>query len=87
MWLKEAFSEGKSMETETITWLEILNKWKTAIEEILGSEEINKSKRPGWWDSQTVFQTRKLTISLRLFEIKKIYNKVQLEYVSHFLRW
>ena len=36
---------GKSMETETTTWSEFPNGGKAIVEQILASEEINKSKR------------------------------------------
>ena len=39
--------DGKSMETETTTWSEFHNGGKAIVEQILGSEEINKSKRAG----------------------------------------
>ena len=37
--------DGKSMETETKTWSEFPNGGKAIVEQILASEEINKSKR------------------------------------------
>ena len=42
-------SVGKSMVTETTTWLEFPDGGKVIVEQILGSEEINKSKRAGLW--------------------------------------
>ena len=39
--------DGKSMETDTITWSEFCNEGKGVVEQILASEEINKSKREG----------------------------------------
>ena len=36
---------GKSMETETTTWSEFPNGGKAIVEQILTSEERNKSKR------------------------------------------
>ena len=44
---------GKSMETETSTWSEFLNGGKAIVEQILASEERNKSKRAGLWESQS----------------------------------
>ena len=41
---------GKSMETETTT-SEFLNAGKAIVEEILMSEEVNKTKRAGLWES------------------------------------
>ena len=38
---------GKSIETETTTWSEFPNGAKAMVEQILASEEINKSKRAG----------------------------------------
>ena len=43
---------GKSMEAETTTWSEFPNGEKAIVEQILKSEEINKSKREGLWESQ-----------------------------------
>ena len=37
--------DGKSMKTET--WSEFPNRQKAIVEQILASEEINKSKRAG----------------------------------------
>ena len=39
--------DRKSMETETTTLSEFPNGGKTFVEQILASEEINKSKRAG----------------------------------------
>ena len=44
---------GKSMETETTTWPEFPNGGKAIVEQILASEERNKSKRAGLWESQS----------------------------------
>ena len=38
---------GKLLETETTAWLDFPNGWKAIAEQILASEEINKSKRAG----------------------------------------
>ena len=54
--------DGKSMETETTTWSESPNEGKAIVEQILVSEEINKSKREGLWESQSGIQVGKLTI-------------------------
>ena len=45
--------DGKPMETETITWLEFPNGGKAIAEQIIASEEINKSKIAGLWASQS----------------------------------
>ena len=37
--------DGKSVETETTTWLEFPNRDKVIVELILASEVINKSKK------------------------------------------
>ena len=42
---------GKSMETETTTWSEFPNGAKAIVEQILSSEERNKSKRAGLWEA------------------------------------
>ena len=54
--------DGKSMETETTTWSEFPNGGKAIVEQILASEERNKSKRAGLWKSQSGIQEGKLTI-------------------------
>ena len=41
--------DGKSMETETTTWSEFLDRGKAIVEQILAPEEINKSKRAELW--------------------------------------
>ena len=38
---------GKSLEIETRTWSEFLNRGRTIVEQIPTSEEINKSRRAG----------------------------------------
>ena len=53
--------DGKSMETET-TWSEFHNGGKAIVEQILASEERNKSKRAGLWESQSGIRVGKLTI-------------------------
>ena len=40
------------METQTTTWTEFLNGGKAIVEQILASEEINKSKRAGLCKSE-----------------------------------
>ena len=45
------------------------NGGKAIVEQILVSEEINKSKRAGLWESQSEAQVGKLTISVRSFEV------------------
>ena len=64
--------DGKSIQTETTTWSEFPNGGKTIVEQILVSEDINKFKTAGLWESQSGMQVGKLTIWLRLFEIEKI---------------
>ena len=59
--------DGKSMETEATTWSEIPNGWKAIVEQILVSEEINKSKRAGLWKSQSGIWVGKLSIWVRSF--------------------
>ena len=63
---------GKSMETETTTWSEFPNAGKVIVEEILASEEINKSKRAGLWQSQSGTGEGNLTIWVSSFEIQKL---------------
>ena len=56
---------GKSMETETTTWSEFPNGGKVIVEQILASEERNKSKRAGLWEPQSGIWVGKLTIWVR----------------------
>ena len=44
------------METEATTWSEFGNGAKAIIEQILASEEINKSKSAGLWESLSGIQ-------------------------------
>ena len=60
------------MKTETTTWSEFTNGGKAIVEQILASEEINKSKRAGLWESQSGIRVGKLTIWVRSFEIEKL---------------
>ena len=64
--------DRKSMQIETPTWSEFPNGGKAIAEQILASEEKNKSKRAGLWESQSEIQVGKLTIWVRLFEIEKL---------------
>ena len=64
--------DGKSVETETTTWSEFPNGGKAIVEQILASEQRNKSKRAGLRESQPGIRAGKLTIWVRSFEIKKI---------------
>ena len=75
MWWNEASRceyYGKSMETETTTWSEFPNGGKAIAEQILVSEEINRSKRAGLWESQSGIPVGKLTIWVKPFEIQKL---------------
>ena len=72
---------GHSMETET-TWSESPNGGKATAEQTPASEEINKSKREGLWESQSGIQAGKSTIWVRSFEIKN-YNRVHQVYQFH----
>ena len=63
--------DGKSLETETITWSGFPNGGEVIVEQILASEEINKSKRVDW-EPQSGMQVGKLTIWVRSFEIGKL---------------
>ena len=64
--------DRKSMETETTTWLEFPNGGKAIAEQIIASEEINKSKIAGLWESQSGIWVEKLSIWVRSFEIEKL---------------
>ena len=65
--------DGKSVETETITWSEFPTGVQTIVEQRLATEEGSKSKRAGLWESQSGIWIGKLTIWVRLFES---YNRV-----------
>ena len=67
---------GKSMETETKTWLEFPNEVKAIVEQILTWEERNKSKREGLWESQSEIRVGKLTIWVSSVEITRVYYKL-----------
>ena len=54
--------DGKSMETEKTIWSKFCNGGKSIVEQILASEERNKSKRVGLWESQSGIRVGKLTI-------------------------
>ena len=64
-WNKKTFFElvGKSTETKTKIWSEFPNGGKAIVKQILASEERNKSKRAGLWES---------TISVISFDIEKL---------------
>ena len=64
--------DGKSMKTETTTWSEFPNGGKAIAERMLESEERNKSKIAGLWESQSGIRVRKLTTWVRSFEIEKL---------------
>ena len=61
---------GKLKETETTSYSELPNGGKAIVEQILVSEEINRSKRAGLWESHSENQVGKLTIWVRSFEIE-----------------
>ena len=44
--------DKKSMENETITWLEVPNRGKANVEQILGPEGKNEFKIAGPWELQ-----------------------------------
>ena len=52
----------KSIETKTTTWSKFPYGGKAIAEQIIASEEINKSKRAGLWESQSGIQVGKLII-------------------------
>ena len=63
--------DGKSMKTETTTWSEFSNGGKAIVEQIVASEEMNKSERAGLWESQPGIWVGKLTIWVRSFGTEK----------------
>ena len=66
--------DGKSMETETTILSEFPDGGKAIVEQILASEEINKSKRARLWESQFGIRVGNLTIWVRSFEIEKLWQ-------------
>ena len=65
--------DGKSMETETNTWLDFPNGWKAIIEQILALEKINPKVQD--CKSQSGIQVGKLAIWVRSFEIHKLFTE------------
>ena len=57
--------DGKSVETETKTWWEFPNEGIAIVQKTLVSEEINKFKRAGLWESQSGIRVGQLTIWVR----------------------
>ena len=64
--------DGKEVENETSTWSEFPNGRKTIVEQILASEEKNKSKKTWLWESQSGMRVETLTIWVSSFEIEKL---------------
>ena len=62
----------ESMENERTTRSEFPNGGKAIVEQLLASEEKNKSKRAVLWESQSGILVGKLTIWVRSFEIEKL---------------
>ena len=60
------------MEAQTTTWSEFPNGGKAIVEQILASEERNKSKKAGLWESQYGICVGKLNVWVRSFEIEKL---------------
>ena len=54
--------DEKSIGTERTTWSELANGRKAIVKQILASEETNKSKRAGLWESQSGIWVGKSTI-------------------------
>ena len=61
-WNRAFFCEfdGKSLEIETTTWPKFPNGEKDIVEQILASEERNKSKKAGLGESQSGIRAGKL---------------------------
>ena len=69
MW-HSLFSLAQSQwKTKTNTRSEFPNEGKTIVEQVLASEEKNKSKRAWLWKSESGIRVGKLTIWVRSFEI------------------
>ena len=63
-------SDGKSVETETITWSEFPNGGAAIVEQILASEEINPKEQD--CENQSGIRVGKITIWVRSLEIEKL---------------
>ena len=63
--------DGKSMEAEITTWSEFPNGGKDIVEQILASEERNKSNEQDY-ENQSGIQVGKLTIWVRSLETEKL---------------
>ena len=66
--------DGKSMETEATIRSEFPNGGKVIVEQLLTSEEKNKSKKAGLWESYSGIQVGKWTIWVRSLEIDKLWQ-------------
>ena len=64
--------DRKSIKTKTKTWSELPSGARTIVKQILASEEWNKSKKAGLWESQSEIWVAKLTIWVMSIEIEKI---------------
>ena len=64
--------EGKSMKTETTASSQFPNGRNATVEQIPGSEEINKTKRAGLGEFHSEIQVGKLTTWIRSFEVEKL---------------
>ena len=64
------WNKGKSIETETTTWLEFLDRRKANVEQILVSEDRNKSEKAVLLEPKPGIQVGKLTIWVGSFKIK-----------------
>ena len=64
--------DGTSMDTDTTPWSEFCNGGKGIAEQILASDERNKSERAGLWESQYGIQVGNLTIVKVVWDIKII---------------
>ena len=60
------------MITKTTTWSEFPNGEKAIAEKIIASEQQNKSKRAGFWESQSEILVGKLPTWVMSFEIEKL---------------
>ena len=75
MWEKEACPfgfEGKSTETEATIWSELSNEARSAFQQILGSEDRNRSKKKGLWESNSEIWVGELFILVRSIQIEKL---------------
>ena len=74
--------DGKSMESETITWSEFPSGGKAIVEKILVSEKINKSKRLTRKLSFSFFYKKKIIFLIKYRSLPKTKKTVKVSVLS-----